>query len=321
MKTSRPQRLLFWFARPFYGPEQGYWRPVLVCFLAASTIWVLNALNKTYTTRISYPVEWVYDAARYVPVQDLPPEVTVNVTGRGWKLLRKNIMPDVRPAEMRLTRLPSQRYVLSSALRPALQNAMDGLQLNYLLSDTLWIEFDKLVRRRVPLTLSRAADGSALPYAAQFEPATIMFEGPASVVNALASPYPVHLPQAPAGSSSGSISVPIGGPAMVSTNVRDVRVRLRPRAVVTVPVWTTPELRDFPAQRRFRLQPATVQVQLQSFPEDTAALDLQRLRVALYFGQLVGPDSVLTPMLIETPEQARGARIVTSQVKVSMVRE
>lgn len=320
MARARTLQLIRWFMSPFSRSEQGAWRPVLVCFFAASTIWVLNALNKTYTTRISYPLAWNYDARRYIPVQPLPPEVIVNVTARGWKLLRKSLMLDVRPAEVQLgQRLPGTRYVVGQALRPALQAAMEGLQFNYVVTDTLWVQFDKLVSRRLPLTLSRAADGAALPYAAEFEPKSIVFRGPATTVNHLASPYPVHLPQAPAGSSSGSIRVPIGGPELVQTNVQEVRVRLRPRPVVTLPVWVTPELRDFPEGRQFRLQPATVEVQVQSFPEDTARLDLSQLHVLLYFGQLVGPDSTLQPMLSETPALARGARVVTSKVKVSLV--
>jgi len=320
MPRARTIQLIRWFTSPFSGSEQRSWWPVLVCLFAASTIWVLNALNKTYTTRISYPLTWEYDTTRYLPLQPLPPAVTVNVTGRGWKLLRKNLMVDVRPAEVRLGRLPDTRYVLGQALRPSLQSAMEGLQFNYVVTDTLWVQFDRLASRKLNLTLSRATDGSALPYAAEFEPKSIVFRGPATMVNFLADPYPVHLPQAPAGSTSGSMRVPIGGPDLVQTNVQEVRVRLRPRPVVTVPVWVTPELRDFPEGRQFRLQPATVEVQLQSFPEDTARLDLSRLHVLLYFGQLVGPDSTLQPMLSETPGLARGARVVTSKVKVSLVR-
>ena len=320
MPRARTLQLIRWFASPFSGSEQRSWWPVLMCFFAASTIWVLNALNKTYTTRISYPLSWEYDAKHYLPLQPLPPAVTVNVTGRGWKLLRKSLMVDVRPAEVRLGRLPGTRYVLGPALRPSLQSAMEGLQFNYVVTDTLWVQFDRLVSRRLNLTLSRAADGAALPYAAEFEPRSIVFRGPAIMVNHLPDPYLVHLPTAPAGSSSGSIRVPIGGPDLVQTNVREVRVRLRPRPVVTVPVWVTPELRDFPQDQRFRLQPATVEVQLQSFPEDTARLDPRQVHVLLYFSQLVGPDSVLQPMLSQTPALARGARVVTSKVKVSLVR-
>lgn len=318
MPLVRSVRLLRWFTSPFHGQEGGYWRAVLACFLAASTFWLLNALGKTYTTRIVYPLAWRYDDMRYIPVQPLPTEVAVNVTGRGWKLLRKQLMLDVKPAEIALLRnLPATRYVTGAAVRPALQAAMEGLQFNYLISDTLWVSFDRLVSRRLPLVLSPAADGSALPYAARFEPKDIVFRGPAQQVDALADPYPVHLPQAPASSTNGTLRVPIGGPELVTTHVPEVQVRLQPRPLVNVPVRVVPELEGFPDGRVYELRPATVQVLLQCFTEDTSKLDRSQVRVQLHFASLTGPDSVLKPTLAQAPEVTRGSRILTRAVRVS----
>ncbi len=318
MPLARSARLLRWFASPFYGQESSYWRAVTACFLAASTFWLLNALGKTYTTRIVYPLTWRYDDMSYIPVQPLPTEVAVNVTGRGWKLLRKQLLLDVKPAEILLSRgLPALRYVTGTAVRPALQAAMEGLQFNYLISDTLWVSFDRLLSRQLPLTLSPAADGSALPYAARFEPKTIVFQGPARQVEALANPYPVHLPQAPASSTNGTLRVPIGGPQLVTTNVAEVQVRLQARPLVSVPVQVVPELTGFPLGHTYQLLPATVQVQLQCFPEDTARLDRSQVQVQLHFGSFMGPDSSLQPILTETPTVARGSRVLTRAVRVT----
>lgn len=322
MPIARSARLLRWFFSPFYGQERSYWRAVTACFLAASTFWLLNAFSKTYTTRINYPLAWRYDAARYVPVQPLPTEVAVNVTGRGWKLLRKQLMLDVKPAEVVLPGLPATRYVTGRVVRPALQTAMEGLQFNYLLSDTLWVAFDKLVSRRLPLALSPAADGSALPFAARFTPATVVFRGPARQVEALASPYPVHLPQAPAGSTNGDLSVPIGGPSLVKISVPEVRVHLQPRPLVSMLVRVVPELSGFPPGREYRLRPATVQVRLQCFPEDSLRLAEARaqVRVQLHYGQFLGSDSSLQPVLAQVPAVVRGRRVITPAVRVSTER-
>lgn len=318
MPFARSFRLLRWFTSPFYGQGRSYWRAVTACFMAASTLWLLNALGKTYTTRVLYPLAWRYDDTRYIPVQPLPTEVAVNVTGRGWKLLRKQLMLDVKPAEIPLLRgLPATRYVTGVAVRPALQTAMEGLQFNYLISDTLWVSFDRLVSRRLPLTLSPTADGSALPYAARFEPKSIEFRGPAEQVEALADPYPVHLPQAPASSTNGTLRVPIGGPELVTTNVPEVQVRLQARPLVTIPMQVVPELVGFPAGFQYRLKPAVVRVQIQCFKEDTARLDRSQVRVQLRFGSFIGPDSSLQPILAQTPAATRGSRILTRAVRVT----
>ncbi|AII51866.1 hypothetical protein [Hymenobacter sp. APR13] len=320
MPLNRSAQLMRWFFSPFYGQERSYWRAVTACFLAASTFWLLNALNKTYTTRIAYPLAWRYDATRYVPVQPLPTEVAVNVTTRGWKLLRKHLMLDMKPAEITLPGLPATRYVTGRVVRPALQASMEGLQFNYLISDTLWVAFDRLLSRRLPLALSPAADGSALPFAARFTPASVVFQGPARQVLALSNPYPVHLPRAPASSSNGDMSVPIGGPDLVKTSVPEVRVRLQPRPLVSVLMRVVPELSGFPAGREYQLRPATVQVRLQCFPEDSARLSQQRsqVRVQLHYGQFAGPDSSLQPVLAQVPALVRGRRVITPTVRVSV---
>ncbi|UOQ66091.1 hypothetical protein [Hymenobacter volaticus] len=318
MPFIRSISLLRWFVSPLHKERRSYWRVVAACFMAASTFWMLNALGKTYTTRIVYPLAWRYDGTRYIPVQPLPTEVAVNVTGRGWKLLRKELMLDVKPAEISLLRgLPATRYVTGAAVRPALQAAMEGLQFNYLVSDTMWVSFDRLVSREIPLTLSPAADGSALPYAARFEPKAVVFKGPASQVEALANPYPVHLPQAPASSTNGTLRVPIGGPELVKTSVPEVRVRLQARPLVNVPVQVVPELTGFPPGREYELHPATVRVQLQCFVEDTARLDRSQVRVQLHFSSFTGPDSSLQPLLIGIPVVTRGSRVITRAVRVS----
>ncbi|RYF52971.1 MAG: hypothetical protein EOO39_41425, partial [Cytophagaceae bacterium] len=45
----------------------------LLCLLAASLFWLLNALNKTgYSLNIDYPIHFVYNDSAYCPVTTLP---------------------------------------------------------------------------------------------------------------------------------------------------------------------------------------------------------------------------------------------------------
>ncbi|GAA4390021.1 hypothetical protein [Hymenobacter koreensis] len=319
MPLQRARTLVQWFVRPLSEPERSFWRVVTSCLLAAVTLWLLNALNKTYTTRISYPLQWNYDATQYIPVRPLEEHISVQVTGRGWKLLRNSLGFEVRPAEVTVRRLPVSRSLPGGTLRPALIVTMEGLQLNAILTDSLYFEFEKLVERRLPLRLSPAADGSALPFAASFTPTSITFRGPASTIASLPSPYPVHLPQAPAGSSEGSIIVPIGGPALVETNVAEVRVKLQPRPLLTRVVRVVPEARNFPLALNYRLKPARVPVQVQYFAEDSARISASQVRVLVDYRQLGESDSVLQPVLMPLPTAVRGARILTPALRLSVL--
>ena len=221
-------RLLRWFVRPFASREPSFYRAVTACLLAASVFWQMNALNKTYTTELNYPLAWRYDARRYVPLQPLPASLPVTVTGQGWRLLRCNLQVGVRPAEMHPHPLPAVREVSATALRRSLEAAFENLQIKQLAAPPLIVAFDRLSSRRLPLAL--APIDSARAYAVRFTPENLVFTGPASLLAQLPSPYPVALPDAPAGSSTGDVQLPVSAPEGVRVSAAVVEVRLQPHA-------------------------------------------------------------------------------------------
>jgi hypothetical protein len=321
MPLDTARSLARWFVRPLSEPERSFWRVVTACFLAAVVLWLLNALNKTYTTRVSYPLEWRFDDSSYIPVRPLTQRIDVQVTGRGWKLLRNTLGLDIRPAEVIVRRPGGSGVVAGNTLKPGLIGAMDGLQLNAVLTDSVYFEFDRLITRELPLRLSPGADGKALSYAARFVPETVTFRGPAGTLNAWPNYYQVHLPKAPAGSTEGTIIVPIGGPALVQTNVQQVRVTLLPRQVLTRQITVTPTLHHFPPDSSLRLQPAQVTVTVEYFPEDSARLDLSQVQVFADYRQLHAADSTVQLLFRPLPYTVRGARIAVPVVRVLPVND
>ena len=226
---NRAGRLVRWFVQPFQSQEPSFYRAVTACLLAASLFWQMNALNKTYTTRLNYPLAWHYDSVRYVPLRPLPATVPVMVTGQGWRLLRANLGWGTHPADLRPVPLPGTRYLPTEAWRRGLQNALEGVQVTEWAGDTLRLTFDRYINRKLPLTL--AAD-SGQHYTARFTPAEATFRGPASLINALPTPYPIALPP-PADSNNEEVEIAIKTPARVRVLVPVVRVRWQLHGVPT----------------------------------------------------------------------------------------
>ena len=219
---NRAGRLLRWFVRPFVGHEPSFYRAITACLLAAGLFWQMNALNKTYTTRLDFPLAWHYDSARYVPLRPLPPRVSVSVTGQGWQLLRANLGWGTHPADLRPVPYPGTRYLPDESWRRGLQNALEGVQVNEWSGDTLRLTFDRYATRRLSLALP--AD-SARRYRATFKPAFVTFHGPSSLVQALPNPYPVRLLR----DDADVTEVPIVAPARIRASVRSVQARLSRR--------------------------------------------------------------------------------------------
>ncbi|MFD2719207.1 hypothetical protein ACFST9_10815 [Hymenobacter monticola] len=216
---TRASRLVRWFVRPFAGQEPSFYRAVTACLLAAGLFWQMNALNKTYTTRVSCPLAWHYDSARYVPLRPLPTALPVTVTGQGWRLLRANMGWGTHPADLRPVPLPGTRYLPPEAWRRGLQIALEGVQVNEWAGDTLRLTFDRYATRRLPLVL---VSDSAQEKAAHLTPAVAAFRGPATLINALPSPYPVALP--PGTPDTDGTEVALVAPAQVRPSVSSVRV-------------------------------------------------------------------------------------------------
>jgi len=127
------------------------WKVVVLCVFAATIFWLFNALNKTYTTNITFPLEFDYDKETYVPVQPLPSQVRINVKGMGWDLFRRSAGLKVPALSIPLER-PSE--IKKRVATPGLfAHQLERFQLNFVLSDTLKVDVEPIDRRWITVRL------------------------------------------------------------------------------------------------------------------------------------------------------------------------
>jgi hypothetical protein len=171
---------------------------VVLCVAAATTFWVLNALNKdNYSTIVDYPVQWEYDQKNYIPVKPLPQSIQIQISGNGWDLLRKyfNISGTAYPI---LLQSPAEKkYLLSADLKRSLGEFITPTQLENVLGDTIRYQIDRIVTktlRPVLDSLSYSFDKNiALEGKVNFIPDQLEITGPSSVLEAFEGNYPVAL--------------------------------------------------------------------------------------------------------------------------------
>ncbi|MCC9165280.1 hypothetical protein LN893_00355 [Pontibacter sp. XAAS-A31] len=299
---------------------------VLLCFVAATTFWLLNALNKSYSTQITYPIHFVYNENNLVPIKSLPEEVTINVTGKGWKLFRKSLRLEVQPAEIYIKSLPSRNYLLGSALRPALVNALDGMELNFVVTDTVYFNFDRKITRTVGLKLDPkqkvAADQFAQVGPVKFSPDSVTFIGPSSMVDSIANPFLVRLPTESL-TASAQVEVPLNYDykALVKSNVNQVRASVNIRNLVQEERQLLPELVNVPAQRELSLRPPFVLVRYQLLADSVATLNREAFKVVLDFAKFNPLDSTIVPELVQMPSGVRNITLRPERVKAILERQ
>ncbi|PSR53941.1 hypothetical protein AHMF7605_10635 [Adhaeribacter arboris] len=320
MPLTGAKNIVLWFLKPFHGREQ-YWRVVLLCFMAASTFWLLNALNKNYTNiRITYPVRFVYDQREYIPLQPLPEEIVLNVSGKGWKLLRKYLMLDVQPADIPMEGLIRQRSVSANLFRSNVANSLDGLQLNFIVTDSLRFKFDKQIKRKIPL----AIDTLHLPINANYAiekpititPSEVEFEGPASVLDSLPNPFILSVPKKPITGPFKSY-VPIDFPykGLVKSDIVEAEIAFNVKQLAWQNLVMTPNLQNKPTDS-VTMQPAAVSIRYGFLPEQAAQIDLTKFSLIANYAELNPKDSTVNVEITEKPVYVKRVTLQPNKIKI-----
>lgn len=173
------------------------WRAAFLCMVAALVFWFFNALNKSYSTDVEFPVRFDYDLSQFAPVDALPYQLTVNVNGTGWELFREYVgfkQPELTIALQRPTEV---RKIVGASLMPLLQPQLGKLKINYMVTDTLKIQLDEIDAHRFRVF----AEASAVTYRDGFGrispfvvlPDSIEITGPKVLLHTLPDSLPVSV--------------------------------------------------------------------------------------------------------------------------------
>jgi hypothetical protein len=178
--------------------NQKNWKAVVLCIFAATVFWFLNAFNKTYTTNLNFPLTFTYDQKNFVPVSSLPRQVRINVTGNGWDLFRRSTGIKVSPLEIPLERPGETKKIVGSTLPSFFSSQLEGVEINYVLSDTIYVDLEPKSGRWIRVTLDSIEDNLKKGYGVasniSIMPDTIYIEGPKRLIKSFDKPIKIDLP-------------------------------------------------------------------------------------------------------------------------------
>lgn len=175
------------------------WKAILLCIFAATVFWFFNALNKNYAANIGFALVFDYDQAKYVPAKPLPEKIRLNVSGNGWDLFRRSSGLKVPPLVIPLERPAEIKKIVGSSLPPLFLTQLDGLQINFVLTDTLYLDIDHKVKRMLKLKIDSAEQFVHRNYAitspVKINPDSVLVEGPQRLVFGLPPVVSLPLPE------------------------------------------------------------------------------------------------------------------------------
>ncbi|MEX1241984.1 MAG: hypothetical protein WEB30_19855 [Cyclobacteriaceae bacterium] len=175
------------------------WKAVVLCVVTATVFWFFNALNKTYTTNINFPLIFDYDNENFIPVDGLPQYVRLNVTGNGWELFKRSTGVKMDPLQIPLEKPEEVKKIVGNGLTFAFANQLNGLEINHVLSDTLYLDLEPKVGRWVKLALDsiqyNIKQGFGLTSEIAVMPDSTYIVGPKRIVERIKEPIRLNIPQ------------------------------------------------------------------------------------------------------------------------------
>lgn len=179
-------------------PKTDY-KAIFICVLAAIIFWIMNALNKEgYSQKISFPLQFSYNDSLYIPTQPLPEKISVNVSGNGWKLLRKTFALDITPIKYSISKPLKTRLLNTGSLTDSLSEYIKDVKINYVVADRFELEFDRKISKDFTVKIDSSnislKDHYVITSLINVNPRKITLTGPESVLEEMGSMILVKIP-------------------------------------------------------------------------------------------------------------------------------
>ncbi len=175
----------------------GNWKVVVLSFLGATVFWFFSALGKNYDSRINYPIKFVFDSDSLVAVNPLPEYVDVDVSGGGWDLFKETFWFGSDPIIFELDNPAAIRYLTRPTILPIVSDQLDEYRINFLFTDTLFIDIDRKISKYINLQIDSAQismdEDFRMISSIELIPDTAIIYGPTSFIDTLGSDFIIQL--------------------------------------------------------------------------------------------------------------------------------
>lgn len=295
-------------------------RVVLLCFVAATTFWFFNSLNANYDTNLEYPIEFLYDESTYVPLEPLPEKVQLNVSGLGWNLFRNSLGIKVTTFSIPLDNPAEIKKIPGTSLPGYLSDQLNDLQLNYVLTDTLYVNIDVRTTRKFKLYFDRTsidlAENHFMTSPINYDPDSVELQGPNSILYSFADSLLVNVPQQEIDEDFNE-DIPINLPQgrLISRNPPTVTVRFDVDAYENQSAEVSLSIENILDKAYIETEAVSVNYMVPS--EDSPEFNPETdIKVVVDFSNFEQSDSSLVPQLSSFPDFLRKVQLDSTRIKV-----
>lgn len=230
-----------------------------ICVIIAAILWFLNALNKEYTSEISYPVRYTdLPKGKYL-VSELPSDITLEVKAKGFTLVGYRISTSFLPINLDINSYSNYmlekdnilEYTLKlSTIKDRINNQLNSdIKLLNIKPEEIYFKFSHAVTKMIPV--KPVVDYSLkkqhiLKDEITAVPDSILVSGPASMMDTL-SYIPTEIWKAGEISKNLSRTIDLDFPPNFSAEEKNVKINIElerfteAKRNIPIFVWNLPD--------------------------------------------------------------------------------
>ena len=293
------------------------WKIIALCFLGATIFWFFNALNKEYSTRIRYPVEFIFDHDSVVVVKDLPGEVRLSVSGGGWNLLRKTFWFSITPAEIELENPTTLDFITGAYLETIIAEQVGEIVVNDVLTDTIPVQIEKKIIVEKPIKIDSSSihleDNLRIISPIFTEPDIVTLTGPVSQLNAMNDTVIIPLYNFNVEDNfNEEIDLTPLLPSKVNVDPKAINVRFQVKAYTRIDKEVEIEPVNFPEENWY-LKDSSTTISFELPVDQLNILNKSEFRVLADFNNINWNDSTIMPLVANAPDYVSGIKVDSTE--------
>lgn len=297
------------------------WKAVSLCFLAAAVFWLFSAFNKSYSTEVRFPLQVVYNEARFIPIKNLPTELRINVSGNGWDLFRKSLGVSLPELMLNVERPLEVKKIPGIALPPVLASQLGGLVINHVVNDTLHLQFDErdthTFRIEPDLTDVWFREGFGRTSAVRVLPDSARLEGPRAILHRMADVVKLKMPKLTLDENyKGEVQIALPDSLKLRVDPPVVTVMFEVGAVETLLLQLPIEIMNRPALvKNFSVDSARISFRIARAQRTRMEAELKQLVVRIDLKDKPRGTYKMLPVISRLPDGVELAAIDSVEVR------
>lgn len=297
------------------------WKVVVLSFLGATTFWFFSALGKQYNSRITYPIEFIYDVDSLIAIKPLSKKVDLEVSGGGWDLLREGYLFGADPIKIELDNPASIRFLTRATVLPILTDRLSQFTITYLYTDTLFIDIDRRISKKVNLQIDSLAISMDEDYRIvspiSLSPDTAIIYGPSSFIDTLKAEYSIKL-EASSIDKSFDRFVKLGliEAHQIKSDPATVNVKFEVERFDNLELDAVVEMLNFPADSSVFVFNPSVKVKFVSMRSLDKEYFAEDFKVIVDYALIDKSDSTAPALVIFHPESALEVEVSPDSLKI-----